>query len=632
MECSLRSLLTIVVVVFIVSSTCVFDVASSEVSMETPNAYRTITHVHTCFSHDTRFGSEPSLQLDNLRQLGYQAVLVAEHDYNTISPAQTDFAIPPFKNGGFEVGSPYPSQWRQVVSPRNSSIFLNVTDSDRAMEGDKSFHLELEGIDDEFDLLSWSYREVGSYFTRDRPIAFNLWLKFSVFFSESPSSSDSVVYISCTFGRRDDPMFPEISNKLSFYFFEEVWVDESIPDLINGTNRLSIRLDSPPVKGWQTYTVNITDYAFRLLPTLGDVPAKYLMLKQLTLSLASRRSAPVELWVDDVQVFSQWTSAEMYDWWRSDIEGYSNQAFLVVAGLETSLVPHIGAYGLTTWHNFSVYNSVEERVSNIQALEAVSSLVHPRASNFTAVSKGGGWGAELFEVFTTVHDQAPSSQVLNLWDDFLSQGSVLFAIAGFDSHGLLGTPGASQPTVANNPIYENLVIAESLDREHILTAIRHGRMYIVRSDQALKMSFSAGAGGPQQGATIISNSANTEVVITVYLEGISPGSELLVIKDDVTISKIPLEEEQYYQEMNFPLTGKDSYIRLEIRYMGERIAISNPIFFHKVDSSSNIWATFDHTIASLLIIAFTLVFSPVIYYYIRKVHALRTPKSGAHNK
>jgi hypothetical protein len=374
--------------------------------------------------------------------------------------------------------------------------------------------------------------------------------------------------------------------------------------------------------------VNITDYALRFLPTLGDIPAKYLMLKQLTVSLASRRSTPIELWVDDVQVFSQWTSAEMYDWWRRDIENYSSQDFLVIAGLETSLVPHIGAYGLTEWHNFTVYESVEERVSKIQAMGAISSLVHPRASNFTAVSEGGGWGADLFEVFTTVHDQAPSSQVLNLWDNFLSQGSVLFAVAGFDSHGLLGTPGFSQPTVVSDPVYENLVVAESLDRESLLAAIRHGQMYVIRSDQALRMSFSAGAGGLQQGDSVTYTSANTGAVLSIYLDGVAPGSELVVIRDDVTVSKVPLEEEQYYQEMQFSLTDKDSYFRVEVRYMGERVAISNPLFFHQADLPSNIWAAFDSTIARALIIAFVIVFSLLVYYSIRKVRVLRASTSG----
>jgi len=587
----------LVVVVLFASSAYICDVSSLEESMEVPRAYRTVTHLHTCFSHDAKFGSEPSLQLGNLRQLGYQVVLVSEHDYSTMGPAQTDFTIPPLKNGGFEVGSLYPSQWRLVSSPRESATYLSATDSSRSLEGNKSFRLGLSGQEDDFDFFSWAYWEIGTSFLRDRPAAYNLWLRFGVFFSES-TASDSVMYVSVSLGRRDDPRFPEVSNRLSFYFSEGAWRDGSVPDLCNGTRQLSVWLGSPSPGEWRTYTLNLTDYAFRFLPTLGDVPAKYLMLKQVTLNLASRRGESIEMWVDDFQVSSRWASAEMYDWWRRDIESYSDPDFLVIAGLETSVTPDIGAYGLEVWHNFSVYKSVEERVKNIKTVGAVSSLVNPRASNITAVSQGAGWGAELFEIFNTVHDQKPSSQVLRLWDDFLSQGSVIFGVAGFDSHGLIEVPGSQQPTVVSKPVYENLVIAKSLNREDLLSALRYGRMYIVRSDYPIRMSFTAGSGGPQQGGGVVHISPNTGVVINVCLEGVPPESELLVIQNGSIILRIDLEGEKFSREIRLPLTDKSSYFRLEIQHGGERVAFSNPLFFRQAALPPDVWVALDPTTSS----------------------------------
>jgi len=587
----------LVAMILFASTAYIHDVASLEESIEIPRAYRTITHLHTCFSHDAKFGSEPSLQLGNLKQLGYQVVLVSEHDYSTIGAAQTDFTIPPLNNGGFEVGSPYPSQWKLVNSPRESATYFNTTDSSQSMQGNRSFRLGLTGQEDDFDLLSWACWEKGKHFLHDRPTAYNLWLRFSVFFSES-TASDSAMYISISLGRRDDPKFPEVSNKLSFYFSKGAWKDESVPDLCNGTQQLSVWLDSPSPGEWQTYTLNITDYAFRLRPTLGDIPAKYLMLKQVTLNLASRRGASIEIWMDDFQVFSRWTSAEMYDWWRRDIESYSDLDFLVIAGLETSVTPDIGAYGLEVWHNFSVYESVEERVKNIKVVGALSSLVNPRASNLTAVSQEAGWGAELLEIFNTVHDQEPSSQVLRLWDDFLSQGSAIFGVAGFDSHGLIGVPGTQQPTVASKPIYENLVIAKFLNREEILSALRHGRMYIVRSDYPIRMSFTAGSGGPQQGGGVVYISPNTGVVINVCLESVPLGSELLVIQNGSTISRIDLKEEKFNQEIRLPLTDKSSYLRLEVQHGGERVALSNPLFFRQAALPQDVWVALDPTSSS----------------------------------
>jgi len=594
-----RLSIVLVAVALFTSPAYICDVASPQELIEVPRAYRTVTHLHTCFSHDAKFGSEPSLQLANLKQLGYQVVLVSEHDYSTMGSAQTDFSIPPLKNGGFEVGSPYPSQWRLISSPRESATYFSATDPSESFEGNKSFRLELVSREEDFDLLSWAYWERGRHFIDDRPVAYNLWLRFSVFFSEDNGSfSDSVTYISINLGRKDNPSFPEVSNKISFYFSEGAWKDESIPDLRNGTYQLSVRLDSPSLGEWKTYMLNITDYTFRFLPTLGDVPAKYLMLKQVTLNLASRRGASIEIWADDFQVFSRWTSAEMYDWWRRDIESYSDIDFLVIAGLETSIMPHIGAYGLAVWHNFSVYESVEERVRNIKAVGAVSSLVHPKASNFTAVAQSAGWGTELFEIFNTVHDQEPSIQVSRLWDDFLSQGSVVFGVAGFDSHGLIGAPGSQQPAVMSNPVYENLVIAKSLNREEILSALRHGRMYIVRSDYPLRMSISAGLGGPQQGGGVVHISPDTGVVINICLESVSPGSELFVIQNGSTILRIDLEGEQFRQEIRLPLTDKSSYFRLEVQHNGERIAFSNPLFFRQATLPPDVWVSLDPTSSS----------------------------------
>ncbi|MFQ5941676.1 MAG: hypothetical protein ACE5KA_08280, partial [Nitrososphaerales archaeon] len=481
-----------------------------------PKGYRTITHLHTSFSHDAKFASEPNIQLENLKDQGYQAVLVTEHDHSTHSSAQTDFFIPNFKNGGFEMGELYPKQWVSFHVPRASAEYLNVTDSNLSFEGQKSFHLSLKGNEDDFDLLSFAYKEKGEDRVRERPMGYDLWLRFSLYYPEELDYSDSIAYICSVFGRRDDPAFPQLTNRLCFYFSEEALEDAGFFDLTNSTSQISVRLEAPSPGKWESYSINLSDYAFQLFDGLDDIPTKYLFLRQVTLNIASKNGAMAEMYVDDFQVFSKLTSEEMYKWWRNDIESYSDDNFLVIAGLETTHKPaDIAAYGLEEWHDFSTYD-VESRIETIEGLGAISSITSPRAHNFTNVKEGGGWGAEFFEIFNTVHDSHPSIQVLKGWDHFLTQGATIFGLTGFDSHGLKGTPGKRNPTVVQEPLYENIVLAESLSRDDIFSAFHQGHLYVVRSDHAIRMAFSPGQEILKQAGGVVYTAPNAEAVMNVY--------------------------------------------------------------------------------------------------------------------
>jgi len=571
--------------------------ALSNQTPDAPEAYRAITHLHTSFSHDARFCSEPNLQLKNLKDRGYQVVLVSEHDYSTTGSAQTDFFIPPFKNGGFEKGRLYPNQWRPIRLPRSSAEYLNVTDSSLYLEGNNSLHLRLKGNQGNFDLLSLAYRETDKERVHDRAIAYNLLLSFSLYFPELMNSSDSVAYVSCSLGRRGDVRYNEVSNRLSFYFSEESWEANGVLDLSNNTRQVSIRLDQP-FKEWRTYTVNITDYALNLFDGLEDVPTKYLFLKQMTVNLASRHGVAADIYADGFQISSGWASAEMYDWWRNDIESYSDDVFLVIAGLETTLRPDIGAYGLETWQNFSRYELVEERVKEIQKADAISCIANPRASNFTAVREGGGWGAELLEIYNTVHDSEPSSQVLKVWDQFLSRGVLIFGVVGFDSHGLQAIPGSQQPSVVSQPIYENLIIARSLNRDQILSSLREGQLYVVRSHYAVRMVLSAGLNGPQQGRGVIFTSSETGAVLNVHLENVPIGSQLVIIQNGTRALTTEIQRDPFDWEYHLPMTGEAGYFRLEVHHEDRTIVFSNPLFFKKTLLPQDIWLALDPTLTS----------------------------------
>jgi hypothetical protein len=495
--------------------------------------------------------------------------------------------ISPLKNGDFEMGEKYPSQWEINKVPKESTSYLNESDTNQSFKNERSFRLRLENGEKEYDFLSWSYSERDSLLIYDRPISYNLWFQFAIFgkYLNSDPSFNSIIYVSLDIGRKGDQRFPEISNTLSFYLSQTSLSAEENINFQNNTNQVFIRLDSPSLGNWKTYLLNITDYATRFLPSLENIPAKYLMLKRLTVCLASRLSEPIEVLIDDFRLFSRWTPSEIYDWWKKDIESYSDADFLVIAGIESTIVPHLGAYGLNAWHNFSIYETVEERVRNIKAVKALSVRVHPRS--YKPIDQG----FELLEIYTADKDQYPSNRVLKLWDDFLSKGSKIYGVAGLDNH-------KSIKSVIEHPIFENLVIAEYLNKESIISALRHGKSYIIRSDTSLKISFSAGLGGPQQGGGEVYTSPNSGVTLTIQLENIPPDSELSVIQNGTIIQVMNLERAKSSQELHFPLENKSNYYRLEIRQNGKLIGLSNPLFFSQAKLPIGVWAAIDPTISS----------------------------------
>ncbi|WP_455368018.1 hypothetical protein, partial [[Eubacterium] cellulosolvens] len=234
-----------------------------------------------------------------------------------------------------------------------------------------------------------------------------------------------------------------------------------------------------------------------------------------------------------------------------------------------------------------------ERVDEIKKAGAVSCLVNPRASNFTAVKEGGGWGTELFEIFNTVHDSKPSPQVLKAWDGFLSRGTPIFGVAGFDSHGLKARPGSDQPTVASQPLYENIIVAGALTRDDILLSLRNGHVYVIRWDHPVRISFSSGPYGPQQGRGAIFTSSETGAVLNINLQGAPIGSKLTIIRNGTQVLEADVSEDPFYFDLRLPITEKASYFRSEIRYQGELIAFSNPLFFRRTALPQDVWIGLD---------------------------------------
>ena len=543
--------------------------------LEIEKTFRVITHLHTSFSHDARFWSEPHLQLDNLKKQGYQAVLVSDHDHSTFSSTQTNFTVAPFKNGRFETGKEIPAGMRLINHPVNSDQYQSASDSAIFSEGQKSFHLTLKGDTDKYDLLSWAYWEKGADQLRDRAIAYDLWLTFSVYFSELPATLDSTAYICAGLGRRADVRYKDVSKKICFYFSDEPW---DVFPLSENPNTLLVRMEPPKSKNWKQYEFNLSDLALDNFQNLEGVPIKYLFLKQVTLNLLSKDGATVDFHIDDLRVFSKWTSHEMYRWWKNDIESYSDENFLVIAGIEATHDQDIAAYGLENWHNFLKYDLVEDRVDYINRFGALSIITSPRAHKFAKVKAGHGWGANLIEIFNTVHDSKPSLQVLKGWDAFLSRRVRIGGVTGFDSHGLKKIPGQRNPTVVVEPIYENIVFAESLTKQSVFDALRNGHFFVRKSQHPIFMTFSPGSEVIHQMGGTLRTTKDKEKAVNVRIEGVPVPSKLVVYADGSKLPEIKIKKDPFYRLIQIP-SNKGSYVRYEIHHLGNRIAFSNPIYF-----------------------------------------------------
>lgn len=543
---------------------------------EIPSTFRVITHLHTSFSHDARFWSEPNLQLENLKKQGFDVVLVSEHDHSTFSSTQTNFVVPPLKNGGFEKSKDVPLQMKIKKFPKLTSQYYNGSDSLNSNTGNKSFHLNLMEDSEEFDSLSWVYWERGEDKVRDRPIAYDLDLKFSIFFSELPNEKDSTAYICSLIGKRQDVRYQEVSKNICFYFSEKDWNDSGYFPLTKNQNNLLVRVDPPPLKTWKEYEFNLSKLAFDNFDELEGIPTKYLMLKQVSLNLVSKNEKMIDLHLDDLNIISKLTSDQMYDWWKKDIESYSDEKFLVISGLETTYGQDIAAYNLENWHNFSNYNSVNDRTKSINDLGSLSVLTSPRAHNFTKVKEGNGWGADLFEIFNNVHDSKPSSQVLKGWDSFLSNGVRIGGVAGFDSHGLQMTPGERNPTVVIEPSYENIVYAESLTKENILSSLENGQFFVKQTQYPILLGFSADSEVKYQMGGIQNISNDDEINLNISIQGAPIPSELKIYSDGKKLTEEKITENPFEKEIEIP--SNKEYVRYEIHYLDERIAFSNPIY------------------------------------------------------
>ena len=554
------------------------DSINTESEKEQPSTFRVITHLHTSFSHDARFWSEPNLQIENLKKQGYDAILVSEHDHSTFSSTQTNFVVPSFQNGGFEKSKITPLQMKIAKIPKISSQYLNASDSSHSYEGQTSFHLNLKENSDNYDSLSWAYWERGVDKIKDRPIAYDLALKFSIFFSELPDENDSTAYVCSTIGKRQDVRYKEVSKNICFYFSEKDWIELDYFPLTENQNNLLVRIDPPSLKTWKEYEFNLSELALDNFDELEGVPMKYLMLKQVTINLVSKNGSMIDLHLDNLNVVSKMTSAQMYDWWKKDIESYSEEDFVVISGLETTYGQDIAAYGLEKWYNFSNYNSVKDRTQDINDFGALSILTSPRAHNFTKVKEGNGWGSNLIEIFNTVHDSKPSSQVLKGWDSFLSNGARIGGVAGFDSHGLQMTPGERNPTVVIEPVYENIVYAESLTKENILSSLEKGQFFVKQTQYPILMTLSPGSEIKYQMGGIQDMSNNDEKNVNIFIKGAPLPSKLRIYSDGERLPELKITEDPFVTEVKIP-SDKERYVRYEVHYLDERIAFSNPIFF-----------------------------------------------------
>jgi hypothetical protein len=242
---------------------------------------------------------------------------------------------------------------------------------------------------------------------------------------------------------------------------------------------------------------------------------------------------------------------------------------LIIDGEEvTTRNGHYTALGLPpgTWIDWrhraadGVFPSVLERIHECGALAVAA---HPFAP-----FPGGRWkfgydGLDAIEVWNgpwTLDDEAS----LAVWDAMLVQRRVWIpAVGDSDSH--------KEDQVIGLP--QNVVLADDLERDAILAAVRAGRVYVAESS-SVSMTFEASGGGRTAGVgERLAAGPGEQVTVSVSVEGV-PSGVIRLVTDEGEVYAGPVGTASWRTR---PRAA--AYVRAEVRHSdGTMAALTNPIF------------------------------------------------------
>lgn len=248
---------------------------------------------------------------------------------------------------------------------------------------------------------------------------------------------------------------------------------------------------------------------------------------------------------------------------------HAGEDLLILNGEEvTTRNGHYTALGLPPgawidWRYRAADGVFPHFVEEIHAHGALAVAAHPFGTCLGCRWKFGYEHVDAIEVWNgpwTPDDEA----ALQLWDGLLVEGDRWIpAVGGSDSHGPDDPIGLPQ----------NVVLADDLSREEILSGVRAGRLYVAGSS-AVSLRFGATAGPLEAGiGESLGAGPADEVTVSLEVEGVREGAVGLFT-----------DQGQVLEQPVGPVTWQtrprvSPYVRAEVRHPdGSMAALTNPIF------------------------------------------------------
>ena len=216
---------------------------------------------------------------------------------------------------------------------------------------------------------------------------------------------------------------------------------------------------------------------------------------------------------------------------------------------------------------------IEEFIAEARRLGAYVSAAHPAAPlpgltwQFFADAEENPEGAltDGLEVWTGPHQPDDEATLLK-WDDFLRRGWKVWANGGSDTHGIKNSP--FQPGYPTNVVY-----ADSLSKEGIVSALKRGRMFLTRLPDGAEVYLSAT--GPDAQAQIVGGTiygeADDLAEFTVLVRKGS-GMRLVLLRDGAPVQTTLIESNEQEVKLTQPIAPR-GYVRAELRGQAD---IENP--------------------------------------------------------
>lgn len=324
---------------------------------------------------------------------------------------------------------------------------------------------------------------------------------------------------------------------------------------------------------WNVYDVDVTQ-AIESALAPEDRPRSDNGLQHVKITAGTRDGSVASGFVDDfhLDAASPPSPGEEFVARNADISAFDTPTFQLFASQEVGYNRHVNwfDFGITDPAQFQVFRRGTEAVSHIQSQGFPAMLNHPGLPGGAAgvdVIANHNYGADLMEVVP----RGPDRTMLDVWDRLLNQGDLVVGTWSSDAH---RTESLGEAT---------FVLAPSRGRDDLLRSLFEGRGFMAEASFAGHLVFNAdGSDDPHPSRYPVAVGATT-LASRVHLSvdtGLSPGDQLVWIKDGAIGGAVPITGSEITSEFTVAMTTDRHWVRAEIRRADGSVRVmSEPIMF-----------------------------------------------------